>query len=126
MRTIMIAALFFTVTAMNAQTTWVVDKAHSNVTFTVSHLVISEVDGRFRVYSGSLSSPDPDFSDARVEFAVDVVLAHRDVRPAVIPDVLRIHLQRGAVGIGRRQRNESPQLGMHNEDIPSERRIRLE
>ncbi len=54
-----------------AQTTWTIDLAHSNVKFAVSHLVISEVEGNFRVYSGTLQSK-PDFSDAAVEFAVDV------------------------------------------------------
>jgi polyisoprenoid-binding protein YceI len=53
-----------------AQTTWTVDNAHSNVKFSVSHLVISEVEGNFKVYSGTLQST-PDFSNATVEFAVD-------------------------------------------------------
>jgi polyisoprenoid-binding protein YceI len=60
------------VMGLSAQPTWTVDKAHSNVKFTVSHLVISEVDGSFRVYSGTLRSQGSDFSDADVEFAVDV------------------------------------------------------
>ncbi len=55
----------------HAQTTWIIDHAHSNVKFAVSHLVISEVEGNFKVYSGTLQSK-PDFSDATVEFAVDV------------------------------------------------------
>ena len=54
-----------------AQTTWTVDIVHSNVKFTVSHLVIAEVDGNFKVYSGIINAK-PDFSDATVEFAVDV------------------------------------------------------
>lgn len=54
-----------------AQTTWTVDNAHSKVKFTVTHLVISEVEGDFKVYSGTLTAK-PDFSDLSVEFAVDV------------------------------------------------------
>lgn len=54
-----------------AQTTWTVDNVHSNVKFTVSHLVISEVEGSFKVYSGTVESK-ADFSDAAIEFTVDV------------------------------------------------------
>lgn len=55
-----------------AQTTWTVDNAHSNVKFSVTHMVISEVEGNFRVYSGSIQSSTQDFVDAAVDFSVDV------------------------------------------------------
>ncbi len=53
-------------------TTWVVDAIHSKVKFSVSHLVIAEVDGNFKVYSGSVRSSSPDFTDGAIEFEVDV------------------------------------------------------
>jgi polyisoprenoid-binding protein YceI len=55
-----------------AQTTWTVDNAHSKVKFTVTHLVIAEVEGSFRVYSGTIESPTKDFVDGTVNFSVDV------------------------------------------------------
>ncbi|MBM2841965.1 MAG: YceI family protein, partial [Bacteroidetes bacterium] len=55
-----------------AQTTWVVDNVHSNVKFSVSHLVISEVEGNFKVFSGTLEATKSDFTDATVDFSVDV------------------------------------------------------
>lgn len=55
-----------------AQTTWVVDNVHSNVKFSVSHLVISEVEGNFRIFSGTVESPKSDFTDATVDFSIDV------------------------------------------------------
>jgi len=55
-----------------AQTKWNVDKAHSTVKFSVSHLVISEVEGNFKVYDGSIVAPNPDFAGAQVDFTVDV------------------------------------------------------
>lgn len=61
-----------------AQTAWVLDNTHSNVKFSVSHLVISDVEGSFKAYSGSLKSPDQDFSDASVEFAIDVASVSTD------------------------------------------------
>ncbi len=65
------AILIATVGAMS-QTTWVVDNVHSNVKFSVTHLIISEVEGSFKVYSGALQSQTSDFSDVAVDFAVDV------------------------------------------------------
>jgi polyisoprenoid-binding protein YceI len=43
-----------------AQTTWSLDRAHSNVSFTVTHLVISEVEGRFTDFDVTLTQPKPD------------------------------------------------------------------
>jgi polyisoprenoid-binding protein YceI len=51
---------------------WVVDKAHTNVKFSVSHLVISDVDGSFKTFDGSMQSTKPDFSDAKITFTADV------------------------------------------------------
>lgn len=61
-----------------AQSTWKVDNVHSNVTFTVSHLVISEVEGSFKIFSGSIQSAKPDFTDAVINFAVDVKSINTD------------------------------------------------
>lgn len=55
-----------------AQTTWKVDPAHSNVEFTVSHLVISDVTGRFKEFDGTLTHTKPDFSDAKIEAVIQV------------------------------------------------------
>lgn len=61
------------VSATNAQSVkWAVDKAHSNVKFTVTHMAISEVDGNFKSFDGTLESAKPDFSDAKIQFNIDV------------------------------------------------------
>ena len=59
-------------TTLFAQTKWNVDPVHSSVKFSVSHLVISEVEGSFKVYNGSIAAPKPDFAGAAVDFKVDV------------------------------------------------------
>jgi polyisoprenoid-binding protein YceI len=64
-------ALFIS-TAVFAQTKWTLDKSHSNVRFTVTHLVISEVEGTFRQFDGSVESSNDDFSDAKINFAIDI------------------------------------------------------
>jgi len=52
--------------------TWKVDQSHSNILFTVDHLVISEVTGYFKVFDGTVVASKPDWSDAAIEFTVDV------------------------------------------------------
>ncbi|MDQ6812540.1 MAG: YceI family protein [Bacteroidota bacterium] len=68
----LLVAIAFIQTAVFAQTKWTVDNAHSSVKFSVSHLVISEVEGAFKKFSGSVSSATPDFTDAAVDFDIDV------------------------------------------------------
>src|SRR5690349_23017627 len=55
-----------------ASTKWTIDKVHSNVKFTVTHLVISEVEGYFKIFDGTVEHSKPDFSDAKINFTVDV------------------------------------------------------
>jgi polyisoprenoid-binding protein YceI len=38
----------------------------------VEHLVISEVEGSFKIFNGTLASPSPDFTNSKIDFAVDV------------------------------------------------------
>lgn len=65
-------AIIFAVT-LNAQTTnWDFDKSHSNVRFAVSHMVISEVEGNFGDFNGSISTTKDDFTDAKVVFEIIV------------------------------------------------------
>jgi len=61
-----------------AQTKWNLDNSHSNVKFTVTHLVISEVDGAFKTFNGSMTASKPDFSDAMIEFSVDIASINTD------------------------------------------------
>jgi polyisoprenoid-binding protein YceI len=51
---------------------WTLDKVHSNVKFTVTHMTVSEVDGSFKVFDGSMEHTKADFSDAKVNFTIDV------------------------------------------------------
>jgi polyisoprenoid-binding protein YceI len=55
-----------------AQAKWDVDNVHSSVRFSVSHLVISEMEGSFQKYTGTITGSKPDFTDAVIEFTIDV------------------------------------------------------
>jgi polyisoprenoid-binding protein YceI len=52
--------------------TWKTDSAHSAVKFNVTHLVISEVEGNFTSFTGNIISENADFTDAKIDFSVDV------------------------------------------------------
>lgn len=51
---------------------WNIDNNHSEVTFKVKHLVISTVTGQFKSFSGKVESSSDDFSDAQIEFEIDI------------------------------------------------------
>lgn len=68
---VMIAMLFVTVGAF-AQTTWTVDKAHSKLGFSITHMMISEVDGAFKAFDAKIVSTKEDFSDATIELSADI------------------------------------------------------
>lgn len=54
--------------AINAQTKWALDKNHTDIRFTATHMVISEVDGEFKEFDGSVMSSSDDFVGSEVEF----------------------------------------------------------
>jgi polyisoprenoid-binding protein YceI len=57
---------------------WSVDKVHSKVGFAVTHLVISEVEGKFAVYDGQITTKSVDFEDSVISFSVDVTSLNTD------------------------------------------------
>ncbi len=57
---------------MSNSTTWAIDPMHSEVLFKIRHLVISTVTGFFRKFEGKMVTEEPDFSNAKVSFTIDV------------------------------------------------------
>lgn len=51
-----------------AQSVWKVDPAHSAVTFTIKHMGINLIPGRFDAFEGQMTSDKKDFGDAQVAF----------------------------------------------------------
>ncbi len=51
--------------------TWVIDPVHSDISFTVRHLVVSKVRGNFRAFEGEIvTAPDP--LDSSVSVSIDL------------------------------------------------------
>jgi len=65
-------------TAAFAQSTWKVDKAHSRLTFTITHLAVSDVDGSFKDFDVTITSAKPDFSDAKFDLTAKTASVNTD------------------------------------------------
>lgn len=52
--------------------TWVADKAHSKLGFSITHMMISDVEGSFKNFESTIVSSQADFSDAVVSLSADV------------------------------------------------------
>ena len=52
-------------------TTWNFDTSHSSINFSVRHMMIAKVRGRFQTWSGTLELDDDDLTRSRVEVAID-------------------------------------------------------
>ena len=67
------AIMLFGYTLASAQTTkWGYDASHAKVGFTISHFGISETEGKFTKFDGIVLSDKDDFSDAKIDFIIDV------------------------------------------------------
>jgi polyisoprenoid-binding protein YceI len=62
-----------------AQTTWKADPMHSKLSFSVTHLGISDIDGLFTTFDLSVTTNQADFSDAVFDLSVDVASINTEV-----------------------------------------------
>jgi polyisoprenoid-binding protein YceI len=76
---IILAAVALFNTAAFAQTTWKNDPMHSKLGFTITHLMVSDVDGIFKDFSCSIVASKPDFSDAKFTLTVNTSSINTDV-----------------------------------------------
>lgn len=72
-KSILMAAMLFVAAGATAQSAkWTVDAGHSNVKFSVNHLVVSEMEGSFKKFDGTIDATSEDFNNAQLNFTVDV------------------------------------------------------
>src|SRR5436853_5285057 len=71
--------LFLQATLFAQTTTWTNDKMHSKLTFTATHLLVSDVDGLFKKFQVAITTTKPDFSDAVFELSADVSSINTEV-----------------------------------------------
>ena len=70
---IKILALLLVLVSINfAQTVWAFDKSHSNVSFSITHMLISETVGAFNTFDGKIITKDDSFENAEVTMTFDI------------------------------------------------------
>ena len=68
---VLLTVILFMVSSALGQTGgWNLDKAHSSIRFTIAHMVVSEVNGRFGDFGIEFSSSRDDFADGSVNIAI--------------------------------------------------------
>ncbi|MFK7776249.1 MAG: YceI family protein [Saprospiraceae bacterium] len=75
---ILISFLFAVSFSLSAQDVWTLDKSHTRVGFTVTHHMISELDGNFKEYDAKITTTTEDFSDAVFEFSAKTASINTD------------------------------------------------
>jgi polyisoprenoid-binding protein YceI len=70
------AVLFFAFKP--TESTWTVDKAHSKLGFSVSHLMVSDVEGSFKSFDAKITSSKEDLTDAVFEVTGQVSSINTD------------------------------------------------
>lgn len=61
-----------------AQTTWTLDKSHTKIGFVVTHMAVSEVEGNFKDFEGSIVSKAADFDGAEIKFTAQTASIDTD------------------------------------------------
>ncbi|MBO0353900.1 YceI family protein [Muricauda ruestringensis] len=59
-------------TAFTVQELWILDRPHSELGFSITHLGISDISGTFDDFEATIESSETDFSDAHVEAVIQV------------------------------------------------------
>ena len=71
--------LFLQASSFAQTTTWKNDKMHSKLKFTVTHLLVSDVDGLFKHFDVTIITTKTDFSDAVFELSADAASINTEV-----------------------------------------------
>jgi polyisoprenoid-binding protein YceI len=75
----LLAAAVLTLSSFVAVQNWKSDKAHSKLTFSVTHLGISDVNGLFKDFDVNISTTKDDFSDAVFEMTADAASVNTEI-----------------------------------------------
>jgi polyisoprenoid-binding protein YceI len=75
--------------------TYILDPMHSEVTFKVKHLMITNVTGSFQNFSATMTATAEDFSDAAINFEAAIVLlpvTNKEIRTLKVKNFLMLQL----------------------------------
>jgi len=71
MKKVTIIASLLALSATTFAQTWSIDKAHSRLSYGITHMGISESEGSFKTFDAKLTSSKEDFSDAKLDVTID-------------------------------------------------------
>jgi polyisoprenoid-binding protein YceI len=74
----LLLVLLLGITTLHAEDLWKADRIHSNVGFTVTHMLVSEVGGKFTDFDASLTAAKDDFSDMKIEATIKTASVSTD------------------------------------------------
>ena len=75
---LLLAVLLLSGNLVFGQDTWTFDKAHTEILFSVKHLVISEVGGKFKEFDGEVKSTGDDCDGREIQFNAQVESINTD------------------------------------------------
>jgi polyisoprenoid-binding protein YceI len=58
--------------------TWNLDKAHARLGFSITHMMVNDVDGMFKDFEATIQSAKPDFSDAVLTMTAKIASINTD------------------------------------------------
>jgi polyisoprenoid-binding protein YceI len=61
-----------------APSIWTVDKAHARITFTITHNMLSDVEGSFKSFDATITAPAEDFAGSTIVFSADAASISTD------------------------------------------------
>ncbi len=72
MKKIILSLAFFAASVTAFSQSWSVDKSHAGVKFEITHMMLTDVSGKFKSFDASFTSVKEDFSDAKFSFTTDI------------------------------------------------------
>ena len=78
LRSLAVLSTLVALPVLAEQSEWAIDAGHTRVGFSITHMVISEVDGDFKKFSGKALLDDKDLTKSSVEFSIDAASINTD------------------------------------------------
>ena len=72
MKTNLLLSIVLFISSSVFSQSWTLDKAHAKLGFTVTHLLVSDVEGKFKIFDMNITSSKDDFTDAVIDLSADI------------------------------------------------------
>jgi len=76
---VLLSVFLLSFTILSAQSSWIFDKPHSKIGFSVTHLVITEVEGNFLEFDGVVKAGNDNFKNTTVNLKIKIASIDTDI-----------------------------------------------